>query len=187
MRVSVRSEAGPIAVEGVEGSDGPKILAGGQSEIVEGEDLSIREATTEEVTQPTPTDDVWDPSNRPNGPMTAGIAPKMPKSGGETMQVVDEGLKAVVERPVAELGRATQQGGPDAEPGLKTPGPQPENTVTGTAPEIGAQASPAIGSKDAERSGTLASQRASGRPAAAGAKGSKAQKSASRGGAKGRR
>lgn len=181
MRVSVRSEDVPIAVEGGKDDDGPKILAGGQSAIVEGEDISIRAADPDELAQPEVTDDVWSESNRPNGPMTAGIAPKMPKSGGETAQVVDEGLKAVVERPVAELGRATQQGGPDAEEGLKTPGPQPKNAVTGVAPEISAHASPALGSKDAERSGTLASQRGLGETSAKGTKGAKASKSASRG------
>lgn len=65
--------------------------------------------------------DVFSPTNRPNGTMQASIAPKMPKSGGETMQeVVRPGV--LVERPVAELGRATQGGGPDSEDGVATPG-----------------------------------------------------------------
>lgn len=185
MRVSVRSEAGPIAVEGVRDQDGPKILAGGQTDVVEGDNISVREAKPEELKVPAPTDDVWDPSNRPNGPMTAGIAPKMPKSGGETAQVVDEGLKAVVERPVAELGRATQAGGPDAEEGLKTPGPQPDNTTVAAAPQVGAQATGPTGSERAapgpRSDAGKASLAATGtKSSAKGSKGTRAAKSASR-------
>jgi hypothetical protein len=63
--------------------------------------------------------------------MVAAIAPKMPKSSGELAQVpLDDGSGAVVERAIAEPGRAEQGGGPDSPDTRTTPGPQPDNRVT---------------------------------------------------------
>lgn len=84
--------------------------------------------------------DVFSPANRPNGIVSAEIAPKLPKSSGELVQFPVEGGDggAVVERAPAEIGAATQGGGVDAGKdgaGLfRAPGPRPEASGTTAAP-----------------------------------------------------
>ena len=119
MRLYIRLEDGNSPLE-----VGDKAtLAPGQATTVELDgDLTLRagQATTAVGTIEDPRD-VFSPTNRPNGPMTGKIAPKLPKSGGETMQVeIQPGVYA--ERAVAELGVATQGGGPDSPDTRKTPG-----------------------------------------------------------------
>lgn len=134
MDISVRADQ-PVKVTGKGTED--KVLMPGQAFTFTGvESLSVAAAPAEEVAPRPASTDVFDPSNRPNGAMTAAIAPKMPKSGGETRQEPIGGGQ-VVERAVAEVGRATQAGGPRSED-LKTPGPQPENASTAGTPQLGA-------------------------------------------------
>lgn len=136
-----------VQVTGVVDSDGPRRVMGGETVTLTTEDsVTITKVPPEElakeVARPV-SDDVHDPANRPNGPMSAAIAPKMPKPAGELEQVV-EGDR-VVERPVAERGRAEQGGGPASTDG-RTPGPQPaavdsvidnRASATGTTDEQG--------------------------------------------------
>lgn len=155
-RVSIKvedSSDGPVTV-------GDRTVAISQTVTMDVEGgLTISPADVPEPTGPVPGAapmDVFDPGNRPNGLMTAAIAPKLPKSGGETAQVEEDGR--VVERQVAELGRATQAGGPDSKDGL-TPGPQPE-PVTGPRPGPGA----ATGDVDREGRPVAAEAPQRGRP-----------------------
>lgn len=121
-RVSIKvedSSDGPVKV-------GDRVVAVSETitlEVTEGLTISKAEPETNLAGAAAGPLDVFDPANRPNGNMSAQIAPKLPKSGGETSQV-DEGGR-VVERQVAELGVATQGGGPESKDG-STPGPQPE-------------------------------------------------------------
>jgi hypothetical protein len=144
MKVYVRLEDGdrPLKV-------GDSTLAPGQAtSFILDKDLTLRAddpgPASVDVQGP---EDVWSPGNRPNGLVTAQIAPKIPKAGGETSQEpLDPGsTRATREVPVAELGRATQGGGPDSPDTLTTPGPQPDTTDQGlTAKEdkTGSAASP---------------------------------------------
>lgn len=110
----------------------------GQTVRVEGKDLAIEEAKPEDVTPVEPSQDVFSPANRPNGVMTAAIAPKLPKSSGELAQFpLEEDPTRTVERGVAEIGVATQGGGPDSPDTLQTPGPKPENAQAGALPQGG--------------------------------------------------
>jgi hypothetical protein len=127
MEVVLRpSEA--INVTGVVDHDGPRRVIGGETaRLTVNDSFSVARIPPEELAKITQqsatiTDDVHDPGNRPNGPMSAEIAPKMPKPAGELEQVV-EGDR-VVERPVAERGRAEQGGGARSADGT-TPGPKP--------------------------------------------------------------
>lgn len=123
-RVEVRViEGGPIKI-------GEQIVALSQTTRVDLEEAnSMEEASTEDLKVPEPTDDVRAPTNRPNGFVTAAIAPKMPKSGGETKQIPIEGGRTA-ERQVEELGKATQGGGPESEDTVTTPGDQPDSSQT---------------------------------------------------------
>lgn len=130
MDVVVRPDQ-PAKVSG-KGTD-DKILMSGESYTFRGvEGLTVGPADPKDLEQPEVTDDVFAPSNRPNGSMTAEIAPKMPKPGGETVLEQGDSPGQLIEvTPEADPARARQAGGPEAEKGLKTPGPQPDNAALG--------------------------------------------------------
>lgn len=129
-RVTVRYEDGNGAL-----AVGDRTLAPGQAttlNIAQGDSVSVSEREPEVRATAEESRDVFSPGNRPNGPVVAEIAPKMPKSGGETrLEALAPGVLA--ERPVAELGVATQGGGPEAEGVFGTPGPKPDNPQGGAA------------------------------------------------------
>lgn len=121
MEVTIRaSDAVKVTGDGFD----DRTLQGGETFRFEGNSFNIAPAPAEEVIPPEQGADVFSPTNRPNGMMTAGVAPKMPKSSGELAQV-QEGERTV-ERAVADVGVATQGGGPETKDGT-TPGPQPDN------------------------------------------------------------
>lgn len=95
------------------------IPEGGTLTITESDvlaDLTIRQQDGEPLT------DISEGNhNNPNGIQSAGVAPKLPKAGGETMQVSEGGR--IVERSVSDdPAKAVQGGGPDSVDG-RTPGP----------------------------------------------------------------
>lgn len=150
-RVEMRViEGDPIKV-------GDTTVALGETKVVEFEGKSANISKTEVKDEAKPvTDDVWDPSNRPNGLMTAGIAPKIPKVSGELEQVqVGEG-NTIAERQTAPRGEDTQGGGPKAEKGFKTPGPQPDNS--GFAGDRSAQAQSAATTGKVENRGKASTE-----------------------------
>lgn len=130
MDVVVRPDQ-PAKVTG-KGTD-DKILMSGESYTFRGvEGLSVEAADPKDIAPPEVTDDVFSQSNRPNGTMTAEIAPKMPKPGGDTVLKEGDSPGQLIEvTPEADPARARQAGGPEAEKGLKTPGPQPDNATAG--------------------------------------------------------
>jgi len=136
MATVVRSDQ-PVKVTGEGIQD--RVLQAGEAYTFETTKLSVAEAPLDEIAPPPVTADVFAPTNRPNGAMSAVIAPKMPKSSGELEQrVVGPGV--VIERAVSEIGQATQGGGPDSDPaqGFRTPGPQPEPIETAGNAQLGA-------------------------------------------------
>lgn len=114
------------------GKDEPSNVGPSQTRaftVPKGGSLTISEG---EVRDPVVRDELGNPvtdisegnHGNPNGMMTATIAPKMPKSGGETKIVEEDG--EFVERMVtADLGKQRQGGGIDAKAG-HTPGPRPK-------------------------------------------------------------
>lgn len=135
MATVVRSDQ-PVTVQAGEIT---RTLQAGEAYTFEGTDVQVRSANLDEIAPPPVTDDVFAPTNRPNGAMTAIIAPKLPKSSGELRQIPVAG-GSVIERAVAEPGVAEQGGGPesDIDAGFKTPGPQPEPAETGASAQLGA-------------------------------------------------
>ena len=134
-RVTVRYEDGNGAL-----AVGDRTLAPGQATtltLAGTDSLTVQEREPEVRQTAEETRDVFSPGNRPNGLVTAEIAPKLPKSGGETRQEpIAPGH--VAELPVAELGVATRGGGPEAEGVFQTPGPKPElSTATAAADRTG--------------------------------------------------
>lgn len=132
MQITLRP-ASPVNVTGVIDQEGPRRVMDGETAVLEVEDdFSVTKLTDEELGKlpnaAPVTDDAFAETNRPNGPMTAAIAPKMPKPMGELEHRVEGGR--IVERPVAERGRAEQAGGAESSDG-RTPGPQPATEERG--------------------------------------------------------
>jgi hypothetical protein len=112
---------------------GDEVIPIGAVRRVAGNTLSV--SNTEPPPPPEPTDDVFSPGNRPNGPMSAAIAPKLPKASGELVQVPVPGAEHLsMERAAAEPGQATQGGGPESKDTVTTPGPKVDTSVV-TPPE----------------------------------------------------
>jgi hypothetical protein len=130
MDIVVRPDQ-PAKVSGKGTED--KILVSGEAYTFRGvESLSVEAADPKDLAPAEITDDVFAPGNRPNGTMTAEIAPKMPKPGGDTVLEPGDSPGQLIEvTPEADPARARQAGGPEAEAGLKTPGPQPDNAAVG--------------------------------------------------------
>lgn len=130
----VRSDQ-PVRVSG-EGFE-PRTLQAGEAFTFSSPtpNLTVEPADPADIAPPPITDDVFAPSNRPNGAVTAGVAPKMPKSSGELSQVIENGR--IVERAAADIGVATQGGGPESTDGT-TPGPQPQPLEVTATSGVGA-------------------------------------------------
>jgi hypothetical protein len=162
----------PVKVTGA-GED--RNVMDGQTVTLTGDNITISKLPREEIAAtatPPASDDVFSPTNRPNGVMTAAIAPKMPKPMGELRHEVDE-RGHVVERPIAPRGVAEQAGGPDAKVASEaaTPGPKPENAearidqvATGTH-DVDAQGRPLARSEAAVSTGAEGRKQAAERDA----------------------
>lgn len=135
-RVTVRYEDGRSALR-----VGDRTLGPGQAATFSlDKPLEIGEEPLGESPEVQDVGDVFSAANRPNGIVSAEIAPKLPKSSGELVQFPVEGGDggAVVERAAADIGVATQGGGPDAgkdDAGLfRAPGPRPDVAGATAAP-----------------------------------------------------
>jgi len=122
------------------------ISEGGSLTISEGDpaDLTIRAADGDPLT-----DIKEGVHNNPNGIVSAEIAPKLPKAGGETVQVLEGGR--IVERSPQDDAVARQGGGIDSKDGT-TPGPKVGSGapaasvgVDATAEDMGAARSESLG------------------------------------------
>lgn len=135
-RVTIRYEDGRSALR-----VGDRTLGPGQAATfsLDGP-LEIGEEPLGESPEVQDVGDVFSAANRPNGIVSAEIAPKLPKSSGELVQFPAEGGDggAVVERAAGDIGVATQGGGPEAGKdgaGLfRAPGPRPELAGGAVAP-----------------------------------------------------
>jgi hypothetical protein len=148
-----------VAVEG--GDAGEKLGEGtlGQLEnrtfeLKEGESLTISAADPVTEPAPDPTQDVWDPRNRPNAIQVAEIGPKLPKASGELIDVEENGR--LVQRAVElDMGKATQGGGVESKGG-ETPG----DPVGADAPQGGTGNAAATGPESGDPGAKAAAETA---------------------------
>jgi hypothetical protein len=141
--IEVRSVEGAVKV-------GDRVVESGETVRFEtGGGLTVDEARPEDRPTVEPSMDVFSPANRPNGNVTAAIAPKLPKSSGELVQVPIGDTGRVAERAAADLGVATQGGGPDSPDTLTTPGPQPAPLGGGAGVGLAVAVGPGSGPGDA--------------------------------------